>query len=146
MALAVGESIDQNTSMSEAEDYASAKLAESVIKYISTITEGYSKNARIEDAQNFEFQSNRQIEKTAKTFLAGTRAACEKTYITNKHVYKTYCVMQMDRDAVEKYFENIAKSSSKLAKIEFDKQAFQQTVSKLKEQYSGEYQKKLSVK
>jgi hypothetical protein len=54
--------------------------------------------------------------------------------------------MQMDRDAVEKYFENIAKSSSKLAKIEFDKQAFQQTVSKLKEQYSGEYQKKLSVK
>jgi hypothetical protein len=140
-AFAVGESIDQNTSMLEAEDMASAKLAEGIIKYLTSVTSEYSKNAKIVGATDFEMESNRQMEKTAKAFLAGTEFVCEKTYINNEKIYKTYCVIQMDRDAVEKYFEKVVQSSSKIARINFDKEAFQKSVQALKAEYSTEYNK-----
>ena len=141
--FAIGESSDQNQSISESTDFAMADMSKKVISFEPRVVDGYTQNTKIQNAVEFEKIVKTNISNTSKVWLANVKVICQETYITDKKIYQTYATVEMKEEDMFNYFSKEIENASKMLKLQYDAAAFEKVVKERKAEYDYEYNKKI---
>jgi len=139
----IGQSVNEQESISSALDNANAAVAQKIIKLAEITSQKYAQNINVQEKNQFKEQVQRQNSLTSKTFIANAKTICTETYKTADKLFKTYTCIEVDPDAESKYFEKLIKNSADLAKLKYDAAQYEKAHKEAIEEFSTEFDKKL---
>jgi hypothetical protein len=136
-ANAIGESMDQMTSVKKAETNARNDLAQAIQTTVKTVTDNYTNSRTMDKKEDLEqkFESlNREI---VDQTLSGIKTICQRQMQTKDGTYKTYIAIELSSDDLVKQYNDRMSTDDKL-KIDYDynkfKDTFDQEMNKLGQQ------------
>ena len=139
----IGQSVNQQESISSATDNAHAALAQKIIELAQITSNKYAQNFTLQEKNEFNEQVQRQNTLSSKTFVVNAKTICSETFKTADNLYKTYTCIEVDAFAEMKYFENLIKSSASLSNLMFDAAQYEKAHKEAIDQFTTEFDKKM---
>jgi len=138
----IGQSVNQQESISSAIDNAHASLAQKIIELAKITSNKYAQNYTLQEKNEFHEQVQRQNTLASKTFIVNAKTICTETYKTSDKLYKTYTCIEVEADAEMKYFEKIVQTSASLSKLKYDAALYEKAHKEAIEEFTVELEKK----